>query len=262
MGLLADAQGARGCGLLHPRGNMDGGAADAAVLVDAAAKQYRAGVNTDANVEAGAAELPCHEQTAAPAFVDQRESGLHGALGVVFGGDLGSEHGEQPIAGVLQDLAAMAFDDRAGPHEHAIEHNVHVLGVEILSEQSRPHHVHEQDADLSQLLRLGVGPLRQCAQLLAHRLNAGVNGSITQGRALRLERSDCRFDRMAVVHAAVPASPADWDTSTSGLAKRGDTRSPTSGWRSACDVGPERVHSVRVQGWLSKRADSRLSRSS
>ena len=52
VGIVADAQGTGWRRLLHPRRDVDGDAADAALGVDAAAEQHRAGVDADPKVEA------------------------------------------------------------------------------------------------------------------------------------------------------------------------------------------------------------------
>ena len=98
-------------GLLHARGDVDGDAADRAVGIDAAAEQHAAGVDADADVEAGVAVGGLDFGAERLAEFEQRQAAAHGALGVVFAGLVGTEGGEDVVAGVLQHLAAVRLDD-------------------------------------------------------------------------------------------------------------------------------------------------------
>ena len=55
VGVVADPQTSGRCGLLHTGGNVDGLAADARVVVNAAAEQHGAGVNAHAEIAAAIA---------------------------------------------------------------------------------------------------------------------------------------------------------------------------------------------------------------
>ncbi len=127
--VVADAQAAGRCTLLHARGDVDGAAADRAAFVDPAAEQHAAGVDAHAHIEAGMAEAAPHRLALGPAFGQQRQAGVHGALRVVFVRALGAEGREQAV----HDL-------------------VDVLGVEVLAECGGADHVEAQHGDLLEQL--------------------------------------------------------------------------------------------------------------
>ena len=79
-----------------------------------------------------------------PALGEQRQPGAHGALGVVFPGTLGAEHGELAVAGVLQHLAAVRLDDGGAALQSTLDHRMKVLGVEMLSQCRRADDVEKQ----------------------------------------------------------------------------------------------------------------------
>ena len=106
VGVVADAQGPGRRGLLHACGDVHGDAANAAVGIDAAAEQHAAGVDADADVEAGVTVRSLHFGAERLAEFEQGQAAAHGALGIVFAGFVGAEDGQDVVAGVLQHLAA------------------------------------------------------------------------------------------------------------------------------------------------------------
>jgi hypothetical protein len=156
IGVPADAQRSRWRRLLHARRNVDGNAADAAFGVHPAAEQHAAGVQADAHVEAAVAVLAFDLRPQAAAFGQQRQAGVRGALGVVFARCVGTEDSQQVVAGVLQDLATVRFDDAGAARERTVHHGVDVLGVEMLAEPGGADHVEEQDRDLFEALGRGL----------------------------------------------------------------------------------------------------------
>ena len=153
VGVVADAQRAGRRGLLHARGDVDRDAADAAVGIDPAAEQHAAGVDADAHVEAVVAVRAPDLGAERPAELEQREAAAHGALGVVLARFVGTERGQDVVAGVLQHLAGVGLDHGRAARQRVVHHRADRLGIEALGQQGRADHVHEEDADLAQRLR-------------------------------------------------------------------------------------------------------------
>ena len=128
---------------------------------------------------------------------DDRQAGADGALGVVLERLVGAEHGEQAVAGVLQDAPLMGVNDRRQAFEGGVHHRVDVFGVEPLTQLRRADDVHEQHGGGLQLLRraLAVAPGRE---LLLQRGDRHGDDGIAEKRALSLQCSDGRFDLLAV----------------------------------------------------------------
>ena len=132
MGVVADAQGPGGRGLLHPRRDVDRQATNAAFAVDAAAEQDAAGVDADTHPEAGVAMSRLHLLADGPALGQQGEAAVHRALGIVFAHFVGAEGGEQVVAGVLQHPAAVRLDDGAEARQRAVDDGMDLFRVEVL----------------------------------------------------------------------------------------------------------------------------------
>ena len=148
VGVVADAKRARGSGLLHPSGNVDGDTADAAFGIDPAAEQHVAGVHADAYVEALVAMLALHFGAERAPFREQSKTAADSPLGIVFAGFVGPEHSQQVVAGVLQHLTVMGLDDGRAARQAAVHDGVDFLRVEVLAQQGRADDVEEQDVDL------------------------------------------------------------------------------------------------------------------
>ncbi len=156
VGVVADAQGPGRGGLLHARGDVDGDAADAAVGVDPAAEQHAAGVDAHAHIEAGVAVRGLDFRAEGLAQGQQREAAVHGAFDVVLAGLVRTEGGQDVVAGVLQDTAAVGLHDGGAAGQGVVHHGADGLGVQVLGERGGADHVEEQDADLLEGLG-GVG---------------------------------------------------------------------------------------------------------
>jgi hypothetical protein len=107
-------------------------------------------VHADPDPEAAVTEALLDRLAFARAFVEQREAGPHGALGVVLARALRAERGEQAVAGVLQHLAAVRLDLRGAAGQQTIHHRMDVLRVEAPAQRRRADDIHEQHADLAQ----------------------------------------------------------------------------------------------------------------
>ena len=192
---MADAQAAGRSALLHARGDVHGDAADRAVLVHAAAEQDAAAVDADANVEAGVAVSCLHFRAQRSAEIQQREAAAHGALGIVLGRAVRAEGGQDAVAGVLQHLAAVGFDDGRAARQRTVHHRADFLGIEVLRQRGRSHHIHEEDADV--LEDLGVmlhgGSGTQCREPTAQRPERRIGDGVAQEGSLRLEALDGKF---------------------------------------------------------------------
>ena len=195
VGVLADAQGAGRCGLLHAGRHVDGHAADAAFGIHPTAQQHAARVQPHAHIEARVPVRGQHFGAQRAAFGQQRQAGVHGALGVVFVRAFGAKHGQQVVARVLQHLATLAFHQPRAARQRAVDHGVHLFRVQPLAQRGGAHDVQKEDGHLAQRL-CGQGWQRGCAgggqrgQLRAQRGHGGVHHRRTQHRALRLQGLD------------------------------------------------------------------------
>jgi len=135
VGFVTDAQAARRCSLFHTRGNVHCGAANGARGAGAPSKQHAAGVDANADVEAGVALSAADFFAEFAGQCQQCQPASNGALGVVFLGLVGAEHRQYAVAGVLQHLAAECVDDLRTPHERAVYNVVNVFGIQPLAKQ-------------------------------------------------------------------------------------------------------------------------------
>jgi hypothetical protein len=130
---------------------------DGAFGIDAAAEQHTAGVYTDSDVEAIVPVCGLHQRAERLAEVQQGQTAMHGTLGVVFLCLVGTEGGEDAVAGVLQHLAAVGLDDGGRSRQGVVHHAADRLRIQVLRQRRRAHHVEEKDADLPQLLSRKLG---------------------------------------------------------------------------------------------------------
>ena len=195
IGFVADAQAAGRSGLLHARGDIHGDSADRAVLVHAAAEKDAATMDADANVEAGVAVSCPHFRAQCFAEIQQREAAAHGALGIVLGRAVRAKGGQDAVAGVLQHLAAVGFHDGRATRQRTVHHRADFLGIEVLRQRGRSHHIHEEDADV--LEDLGVmlhgGSGTQCREPTAQRPERRIGDGVAQEGSLRLQALDGEF---------------------------------------------------------------------
>jgi hypothetical protein len=84
------------------------------------------------------AVLARHLFTQQAAFGEQGQAGAHGALRIILAYFVGAEDGQQAIAGVLQHLAVMGFDDAGATRECAIHHGVDFLRIDVLAQMVEP----------------------------------------------------------------------------------------------------------------------------
>ena len=202
VGLVADPERAGGRRLLHARGDVDGDAANAAVGVDAAAEQHRAGVDADAQRELVEPEARAEAGGERRRLGDDRQAGADGALGVVLERLVGAEHGQQAVARVLQDAPLVRANDRRQPLEGTVHDRVGVLGVEAFAEPGRADDVHEQHGGRLELLRRAVA-LASGGELFLQRGDRHGDDGIAEKRALGLQRGDGRFDLLrGLFHAS------------------------------------------------------------
>ena len=97
-----------------------------------------------------------------------RQTGRHGALGVVVVGDGDPEHGHEGVAHVLVDGAAVLEHHRPQFPERRVDHAGDDLGVGALREGGEPDHVGEQHRGQLALLE-GRGVTRGRRSLDQHR---------------------------------------------------------------------------------------------
>ena len=197
-GVVADAQAAGRCRLLHAGCDVHRQPADAGFGVDPAAQQHAAGVHAHAHIEPGPAMALQHLLALRTALREQGQAGQHRALGIIFLGGVATEDGQQVVARVLQHLAAMRIDDGRAARERAVEHGMDVFRVEVLAQRGGADDVEKQHADLPQCLVGGhCGQRRlQGRELGAQRIHRQVDHRITEQRALRFEASDGGCQRL------------------------------------------------------------------
>ena len=94
---------------------------------DAAAEQDRAGRGRQrAARRRGWLQLGA-DRFAKPA---QRQAASDGALGVIFGGVVGTERGKQAVAAIPERVPRCALDDVRGSREGAVHQLARVFGIE------------------------------------------------------------------------------------------------------------------------------------
>ena len=121
------------------------------------------------------------------------QAGTHGALGIVFPGLVGTEGGEQAVAGVLQHLALLLLHDAGEALQRTIHHGMDVLGVQALGKAGRPDDVQKQHADLAQHLLWGRNR-GQSGQPGPKRQERRIDHRIAQQGALGFEPGDDGFE--------------------------------------------------------------------
>ena len=190
--VVADAQPSRRRALLHARGDVDRGAANAALGIDAATEQHAAGVHADAHVEVGHAMPLAHPRRLLVRRFDDAQAGADRALHIVLAGHLGAEGRQHAVAGVLQHAAAFGLHHRGEALERAVHHGVDRLRIELLADGGGTDDVDEQHRHLLQLLRWRRFRSRRAAlgQRLAQRRQRGIDHGVAEQRTLRLQRGD------------------------------------------------------------------------
>jgi hypothetical protein len=189
---VANAQAAVRCGLLHARGDVDRGAADAALGIDAGTHQHAPSVDAGADVEVGDAAVAQHQRRVFVRRLDHRQPGAHREFGVVLARRLGTEGGEHAVAGVLQHAPVVGVDRGGEALERAVHHGVDLLGVQALADRGGAHDIDEQHRHLLELLarQVGLAQRAQAIELAQQRCQRRVDHRTAENRALRLERGD------------------------------------------------------------------------
>ena len=199
----ADAQAAWRRRLFHARREVDGGAADAALAINATAQQHRAG--GDARAHGVEASLRRHRRGLPTRFGQHRQRGAHGTFGVVLARLPGAEGGQQAVAGVLQHRAAL------GPHvcrvalQLAVDQLVHGFGVQRQADGGGAGDIDEEHADVAQALFTRA--VAERSQLRLQRPDGGVDDRVAEQPALRMQRSDGLQQRLGRVAHAIRHAP-------------------------------------------------------
>ena len=197
-GVLADAQGVGRCGLLHARGDVDGQAAEAVVVLHPAAAHHRAGVDAHAGAE-WRLVLPGLAMPEPGGGLQQFQPAQHRAFGVVLVGAARTEGRLEAVAGVAQHLAAVRPDDAGQGGQRAVHHGLHLLGVQALDQLRRAHEVQEQHADLAQMAhRLRCRARHASRQPFLQGRQRCIDQRVAKHRALRLQRGDGGPQRQGV----------------------------------------------------------------
>ena len=200
-GVVGDAQSTVRRGLLHAPGEVDGRAHRAVVGLDTPSEQHLAGVDADPDRETGQPVVPLDLRGVKFDVCEQRKSGTHGAFGIVFAADVGSERGRQTVAREAQYAAPVRFDDRPESTQCAVHHGHCVFGVERLAHARRVDHVGKQDGDVFQPLGAAAIELFEFGEVVAQRCQRDIDHRITQHSALRFQSRDGLLDLLAFVHA-------------------------------------------------------------
>ena len=152
-------------------------------------------MDADAEVEAGVTVGGLHFCAQGFAEIQKREAATHGALGIVLRRAVRAEGGEDVVAGVPQHLATVGSHDRRAPRQRTVHQRADFLGIEVLRQRGRSHHVHEQDADVLEDLGLML-PVRsgtQCREPTAQRPERRIGDGVAQKGSLRLQALDGEF---------------------------------------------------------------------
>ena len=192
-GVVADAQRAGRRMLLHPRGQVDGGAADGVGRIHAAAQQHRPGVQAHPHIEAGVAVVAPHLVGQQAGLGQDGQTGGNRIFGIVLARQLGAEGGQQAVAGVLQGAAVEALHQRGEAGQGRVHHLMQVLGVELPAQRGGPDHVHEHHRHLAQLL-LGQRRGALGCQPLAQGVERHVEHRVVDLAAQPLQRDQARFE--------------------------------------------------------------------
>jgi hypothetical protein len=147
--LVADAQAPGRCALLHARGQVHARPGQVERAGGADANERRSGVQAGPHVER--AERIAASQRIRPGtgVVQDREAREHPGLDVVLACRLAAEDGQQAVARVLHDPAAVSAHRRGETAEGGREHVVHRLRIEPLAHRRRTDGVDEQDGQRS-----------------------------------------------------------------------------------------------------------------
>ena len=219
--VVADAQAAGRRALLHARGKVDGGAADAAFGVDPAAEQHGAGVHAGAHIEIGHAVQLAHQRRQLQRGFDDAQAGAHGAFDIVLMRLVGTKGGQHAVAGVLQHAAMVALHDGGEALQRAVHHGVDVFRAQLLADGRGADHIDEQYRDLLELLHGHRLARAQRRQLALQRGQGRIDQRVAEQRALRLQAGDGGFKLLwGVVHAA--PSCMRWSRRTTWADSRGD----------------------------------------
>jgi len=195
--VVADAHAAHRRGLLHARGDVDHGPADAAFFVHTAAQQHLAGVHAHPQAEAMEAMRALDLVADGEGFFEQRKAGTYRVLGVVFKTSFDTEHGQQVVTSVLKDLPVMVLHKCGQATQRAIHQRLDVFRVQGLAKPRRAGDVAEQHADLAQAAQRARTTQRD--QAGAQGRHRKLCHGVAQRLALAFQRCQCGFDLGAVV---------------------------------------------------------------
>ena len=131
--------------------------------LDAAAQQHAAGVDAHPQLHLGSdgtGDLRLGHR------VEDGESGPHTVLGAVLRCGAHAEHGQQPVAGVLEDPTAVALDLGRAPLQHGVGQLVDVLQVELVGQRGGPDDVDEAHGGRAEVWAVGaLGRVVELGQL-------------------------------------------------------------------------------------------------
>ena len=203
---MADAQATRRRGLFHARSDVHGQPANAPFGIHAAAQQHRPGVDADAHIEAVVTMAQSDLFALARALRQQCKARVDRALGVVFAGYIGTEHGQQAIARILKYPATVGCHDGGETLHRVVHDGMNVFRIEPLAQRRGANDVGEQNRHLLELLIEFLAA--QDGQPEVKRHQRRVDHGIAQRCALRLQCGDPGFDLVGFVHGQVDACAA------------------------------------------------------
>jgi len=182
---------------LQPRSQVRGVADDAALLrlprSDEVADDDQAGRDPDPHAQRRSRRGDEFRRS-----LDDREPGLHGALGVVFVGLRIAEIGEHPVADVFGDEATVALDRRRAAAMVGADDLAHVLGIEPRGECGRADEIAEHHREMAAL----GGVLRRRWGRGARRLGWAVRRAESGDRleqAFTVTQGDAKLSEIAFV---------------------------------------------------------------
>ena len=160
-------------------------------------------MDANADVKAGVAVGGLDFGARSLAEFEQSQATAHRALGVVLGAFVRAEHCKQVVAGVLEDLAPVAFHDRGSPRQKSVQHRTDLLGVQMGAQCGGADRVEKEDADVPyRLRRFRCQTRAQRGKLRAQAADGGINHRITQRCPLCLQRLNAGFELLPFGHRA------------------------------------------------------------
>ena len=186
-GVVADAQRAGRCRLLHARGDVHGHTDGGLVGLDACAQRHVSGVHAHPHRKVGHAVQAQRGFGLLAPGRQNRQAGANGSLCIVFARFIHAERGLDAVARELEHPALVGLDEGGHAQQRAAEHVQRLFCIEALghgggADDIGKHHRH--------LAALQAGRPQHAGQPGAQRGRGHIDDRVTQRAALAFQRRD------------------------------------------------------------------------